>query len=136
MTFEEKDWTAKKQAFAAYTDSKRPISRAEYRLERSIRTVKRFSTADLRRLEIVNLCDGTRLGYATDFEFDCEDARILALVIRGSCGLFGFGQEDDLVIPWNAIQCIGEDAILVKLTSTELSCCLCHPYRKGKRSRF
>ena len=43
--------------------------------------MKRCSTADLRRLEIVNLCDGARLGYATDFEFDSEDARILALVI-------------------------------------------------------
>ena len=95
--------------------------------------MKRFSTAELRHLEIVNLCDGTRLGYATDLEFDCDDARILALVIRGSCGLFGLGQEDDLVIPWNAIECIGEDTVLVKLTTTELSCCMCHPYRKGKR---
>jgi len=98
--------------------------------------VKRFSTADLRRLEIVNLCDGARLGYATDFEFDCEDARILALVIQGSCGIFGIGKEDDLVIPWHFIQCIGEDTILVKMSSSELSCCLCHPYRKHKKFRL
>ena len=94
--------------------------------------MKRFSTADLRHLEIVNLCDGTRLGYATDFEFDCEDARILALVIRGSCGVLGFGREDDLVIPWQHIECIGEDTILVRLSQTELSCCLCQPYRKKR----
>ena len=98
--------------------------------------MKRFSTADLRRLEIVNLCDGTRLGYASDFEFDCEDARILALVIKGSCGLFGIGKEDDLVIPWCYIECIGEDTILVKLSSTELSCCQCHPGKRGKWFRF
>ena len=93
--------------------------------------MKRCSTADLRRLEIVNLCDGARLGYASDFEFDCEDARILSLIITGSCGIFGFGREDDLIIPWNLIECIGEDTILVKLTQNDFSCCIC-PRKKGK----
>lgn len=96
--------------------------------------MKRCSTADLRRLEIVNLCDGARLGYATDFEFDIEDARLLSLVISGSGGLFGFGREDDLIIPWNLIECIGEDTILVKLSQKELSCC-CMSSRK-KRGLF
>ena len=98
--------------------------------------MKRCSTADLRRLEIVNLCDGARLGYATDFEFDSEDARILALVIAGNCGLFGFGKEEDLIIPWNLIECIGEDTILVRLSSNDFSCCLCHPNKKNRRFRF
>ncbi len=96
--------------------------------------MKRFSTVDLRQLEIINLCDGARLGYAGDFEFDCEDARILALVITGSCGLFGFGREDDLIIPWNKIECIGEDTILVKLTSQDLSCCAC-PRKRPRKFR-
>ena len=60
--------------------------------------MRRYSTADLRQLEIINLCDGARLGYATDFEFDCEDARILALVISGGCGFLGFGKENDAVL--------------------------------------
>lgn len=97
--------------------------------------MKRFSTVDLRRLEIINLCDGTRLGYAGDFEFDCEDARILALVIVGSCGLFGFGREEDLIIPWNKIECIGEDTILVKLTEQELSCYGCS-HKRNRKQRF
>ena len=97
--------------------------------------MKRFSTVDLRRLEIINLCDGTRLGYAGDFEFDCEDARILALVITGNCGLFGFGREEDLIIPWNKIECIGEDTILVKLTEQERSCYVC-PHKKNRKLRF
>ena len=97
--------------------------------------MKRCSTADLRRLEIVNLCDGARLGYASDFEFDCEDARILALVICGSGGFFGFGRDDDLIIPWNQIECIGEDTILVKLTQQELSCCFCSK-KKNRKFHF
>ena len=32
--------------------------------------MKKYSTADLRKLEIVNVCDGARLGYAGDFEFE------------------------------------------------------------------
>ena len=95
--------------------------------------MKRCSTAELRQLEIVNLCDGARLGYASDFEFDVEDARILSLVIRGSCGFLGWKSEDDLIIPWHMIECIGEDTILVKLTQNELSCCSC---RSKKNKRF
>lgn len=96
--------------------------------------MKRFSTVELRRLEIINLCDGTRLGYASDFEFDREDARILALVIPGSNGFFGFGKENDLIIPWHLIECFGEDTILVRLTPQDLSCCSCaHKKEKGFR---
>ena len=36
--------------------------------------MKRCSTAQLREKEIINLCDGMRLGYADDFEFDLNDA--------------------------------------------------------------
>lgn len=96
--------------------------------------MKRCSTADLRKLEIINLCDGARLGYASDFEFDKEDARILALVITGCNGVFGIGREDDVVIPWHKIECIGEDTILVRLSAADLSCCLCpRPKKKGFR---
>ena len=97
--------------------------------------MKRCSTAELRRLEIINLCDGGRLGYASDFEFDKECEKILALVIRGNCGFFGIGKTDDLIIPWNLIECIGEDTILVRLTQNDLSCCMC-PTQKGRRFRF
>ena len=97
--------------------------------------MKRCSTADLRKLEIINLCDGTRLGCATDFEFDKDDARILALVISGSGGFLGFGREDDLVIPWHCVECFGEDTILVKLSPQELACCACGR-QKHKRGWF
>lgn len=93
--------------------------------------MKRCSTSDLRKLEIINLCDGTRLGYAGDFEFDKDDARILALVVTGSCGIFGIGKEDDIIIPWNKIECFGEDTILVRLSHNDLSCCIC-PHPKGR----
>ena len=79
--------------------------------------MKRYSTAELRKLEIVNLCDGARLGYAEDFEFEAEGdcSRILSLIISGSCGF------------------LGEDTILVKLTPQEFSSCLCGRKSGGRR---
>ena len=97
--------------------------------------MKRYSTAELRKLEIVNLCDGARLGYAEDLEFEAEGdcSRILSLIIPGSCGFLGIGREDDLVIPWCRVECIGEDTILVKLTPQEFSSCLCGRKSGGRR---
>ena len=98
--------------------------------------MKRCSTADLRNLEIINLCDGTRLGYACDFEFDREDARILALVVPRSNGFLGHKKGDQLIIPWCNIECIGEDTILVKLSQQELSSCCCDCHGKKRKGFF
>ncbi len=98
--------------------------------------MRRCSTAELRRLEIINLCDGSRLGYATDVEFDKTDARILALVIPGKCGVFGFGGGEDLIIPWQKIECFGEDTILVRLSQHEFASCLSPKEGKGKGKHF
>lgn len=82
--------------------------------------MERFNTCDLRQKEVINLCDGTRLGCPCDFEFDRCDGRILALVIPRGSGFFCFGKGHDLIIPWNKIECIGEDAILVRLPQGEI----------------
>lgn len=97
--------------------------------------MKRMGTDDLRQKEIINLCDGSRLGYACDFEFDACDGRICALIVPRTSGFLGLSRDCDLVIPWCRIECIGEDAILVKLSAEELSSCLPSKDggRKGKR---
>ena len=61
------------------------------------------------------------------------DGKILAIIVPGPCGIFGFGKTGDLVIAWNKIQCIGEDAILVRLQPGE--CCFPES-KKGKMKRF
>lgn len=72
------------------------------------------STEDIRKKEIINLCDGARLGCATDFEISICDAKINALIVPVG-GWFGIGKNDRIVIPWEKIECIGEDTILVKM---------------------
>lgn len=71
--------------------------------------------ADLRCKEVINLCDGSRLGYVGDVEIDVLCGRVVAIVVPGRCRLFGLlGREEDHVIPWEAIEKIGGDIILVR----------------------
>lgn len=96
--------------------------------------MKVCSTADLREKEVINLCDGERLGYVTDFEIDICEARILSLILPSEIGLFGFPKGEELVIPWDKIECIGEDTILVKVNVSEL--CRCFPDKKKHRKKL
>ena len=61
--------------------------------------------------------------------------KIVALVIAGDGGIFGFSKKEDIIIPWDKIHCIGEDTVLVKLESHELPGCI-QERRKKKNGRF
>ncbi|MGE4549452.1 MAG: YlmC/YmxH family sporulation protein [Intestinibacillus sp.] len=84
--------------------------------------------AELRLKEVINICDGARLGYVGDLEVDIMCGRVVALVVPGPCWFFGlFGRREDYVIPWDAIDKIGDDIILVRWESA----CPC----RGKEKR-
>ena len=70
------------------------------------------SSANFREKEVINSCDGRRLGFVTDIEFDVCDGRITAIIVPVKSGFLGLKCEE-LVIPWNKICKIGEDVILV-----------------------
>lgn len=95
--------------------------------------MERFSTCDLRDKDVINLCDGSRLGCPTDFEFCASDGKITAIVIEGQGGFLGFGKSDSIIIPWSKIECVGEDAILVKLLPNE---CCCNDNARKRRKNF
>ena len=82
--------------------------------------MSRISTAELREKEVINLCGGERLGYPCDFEFELDTGRICAFTVPVNCGVICFGKREEYVIPWNRVECIGEDAILVKIPQNEL----------------
>lgn len=70
--------------------------------------------ATLKCKEVVNICDGCRLGYVCDVELDLISGRIIALLLPGPCRFFGlFGRRHDYRIPWGSIKRIGSDIILV-----------------------
>ena len=97
--------------------------------------MRRMSTDELRSLEVINLCGGERLGYPCEFEIDIEDARIISFTVPKGGGFSLFGKKDELVIPWCKIECIGEDAILVKIPQNEMSNCECF-CKTGRKGRF
>lgn len=69
---------------------------------------------ELRNKDIINMKDGTRLGYADDVEIDTCSGRVCAIVVYGRCKFFGIlGYEDDIIIKWEEIKVIGDDTILV-----------------------
>ena len=71
--------------------------------------------SDLRYKNVVNLSDGCCLGVITDAQFDSCTGNILAMIVMGRRHFFGlFGKEDELFIPWQCIQIIGEDTVLVR----------------------
>ena len=69
---------------------------------------------EFRYKDVVNLKNGLRLGYVSDVEVDMKTAALTAVVIYGKARFFGiFGKKEDIVIPWENIEVIGEDTILV-----------------------
>lgn len=74
-----------------------------------------LKTSDLKLKEVVNVLDGKRLGTITDIEIDVESGRLTAIVVPGPGKFLGlFGRNDDVVIPWEKINKIGLDVILVE----------------------
>lgn len=91
------------------------------------------TTGDLRNKEVINVCDGARLGYIVDVIFDTCDGKISAIVVPGAdCGLFCISKKNDITVPWCAIEKIGEDTILVRLPEAEICC----PEPKKKKGVF
>lgn len=65
--------------------------------------------------EVVQLRDGVCLGRADDLELDPESAEVKSILLLGRPRWFGLmGRDDTLVIPWEQIDTIGRDAILVR----------------------
>ncbi len=64
--------------------------------------------------EVVQLEQGVCLGRADDLTFDPATAQLQNLILLGRPRLFGLmGRDESLTIPWQEIETIGTDAILV-----------------------
>ena len=62
----------------------------------------------------MQLEQGVCLGRADDLAFDPATARLQSMILLGRPRLFGLlGREENLTIPWQEIETIGTDAVLV-----------------------
>ena len=70
--------------------------------------------ADLRNKQVVCLKNGCVLGFITDVELNTESGSLEAIVIGGKLRVMGIlGKEEDIVIPWQEIDVIGRETVLV-----------------------
>ena len=71
---------------------------------------------DFKHKEVVNIVDGKRLGFVQDLTADLESGVITSIIVPGNSKLLNlFAGNNDIVIPWQDIKCIGEDIILVEI---------------------
>ena len=69
---------------------------------------------DLRRKEVININDGSRLGLVADLDLRAPEGQVIAIVVYGHARFFGlFGRGEEFYIPWDCIQRIGDDIILI-----------------------
>ncbi len=89
--------------------------------------------SQIRRKEVINLRDGSRLGYVSDVEIDEHSGKVEAIIVPAPIGIFGlFGRAEDYIISWDEIEKIGEDLILV---SVDLPHSSYRPERIRRKSR-
>ena len=70
---------------------------------------------ELRDRQVICLKNGALLGTVGDIELDIETGKLASIVIFGKSKGFGlFGRDDDIIIPWDEIEIIGNETILVK----------------------
>jgi len=73
---------------------------------------------ELKQKDVINLCDGRRLGKPVDMELN-DGACVCAIIVPSSCGIWGAlkGERDGVSIPWSRVRRIGDDVILVEITA-------------------
>ena len=69
---------------------------------------------ELRQKEVINVCDGKRLGRVIDMVISLHSCKVLGIVVPGNKKIFN--TREDIFISWSNIQKIGADVLLVQLT--------------------
>lgn len=82
-----------------------------------------MSLSEMRRKDVINVCDGRKLGKPIDVIFS-ERAVVEAIVVPAPSGLGAmFARErQGCVIPWGRIKRFGDDVILVDVDPDTLAC--------------
>ena len=96
------------------------------------------NSAELREKDVISKKDGRKLGFITDFDIDVSCGKIIAIFVAPFGGCFNFqGPKNEFRIPWEKIECIGEDAILVCPGEWSNGCETCQmSHRKRKSGWF
>lgn len=71
---------------------------------------------DFKQKEVISISDGKILGFVVDVQADFENGEIHSIVVAKTGKIFtNVMGKNNLTIPWDKIQKIGEDVILVDM---------------------
>ena len=78
-----------------------------------------ISFNDLRNKEIINLCDGSRMGHIIDLVFSTDNGKVTGIVAPGEKRLFK--KSSEIFIPIEKMRRIGDDVILIRYEINDLN---------------
>lgn len=71
----------------------------------------------MKTMEVIDINTGTKLGFISDIKIDCEEQKILSILLPGE-NKGWFSKIDDIEVMWKDIVKIGIDVILVNAKGT------------------
>lgn len=78
-----------------------------------------YSIHDLKSMEVIDVNTGSKLGFIRDLIIDCENYKILSLIIPKMKDSW-FSRNNNIEIEWKDVVKVGTDVILVKLDNETL----------------
>lgn len=72
-----------------------------------------YALNSLKTMEIIDINTGCKLGYMKDMVVDCDNYKILSILIQNQQNKGWFSKNNDIEIPWSQITKIGVDVILI-----------------------
>lgn len=99
------------------------------------------TTDELRERDVVNIVNGQRLGCVAELEIDVSCGKVTALIVAPNTFASTVFGKNQTRVPWDRIQKIGRDTILVDIMPQEPkdgceSCSELSPKKEKKRWRF
>lgn len=79
-----------------------------------------YSVGNLRSMEVIDVTCGVKLGFIKDLKIDCENYKILSLVMPNQ-KISWFSKNDSIEIPWSKVVKIGIDVILIDGADLQLN---------------
>ena len=72
-----------------------------------------YSINNLKSMEVIDINSGMRLGYIKDIKIDCEEHKIISLLLPIQKNSW-FSKFEVLEISWSKVRKVGVDVILVQ----------------------
>lgn len=71
-----------------------------------------YSINAMRTMEVIDVNSGAKIGFIKDIKIDCEENRVLSILMPGEAKGW-FSKVEDIEIPWDKIVKVGMDVLLV-----------------------